>query len=169
CSRLATTTKERSEVMDRSLSLFAGIGLGVGLMYFLDPQTGRRRRALLRDQLISATSRLDDCLDATWSDVRQRAQGLAAEASSRLTREHPDDRVLGERVRSKIGRYLSHPGSIEVGVRDGRVTLRGPILAREVDWLLDAVAAVPGVTGVENRLEVHARADDVPGLQGGGR
>src|SRR5260370_1107328 len=35
--------------------------------------------------------------------------------------------------------------------------------------LLDAVASVPGVTGVENRLEVHTRAGTVPGLQGGGR
>jgi uncharacterized membrane protein len=155
--------------MDRTMSLFAGIGLGAGLMYFLDPQTGRRRRALLRDQLVSATSRLDDCLGATWSDVRQRMQGLAAEASALFTREPPDDRVMAERVRSKIGRYLSHPGSVEVAARDGRVTLSGPVLAREVDWLLDAVSSVPGVTGVDNRLEMHARAGDVSGLQGGGR
>src|SRR5919197_3805029 len=155
--------------MDRTMSLFAGIGLGAGLMYYLDPQLGRRRRALLRDQLVSATSRLDDCLGATWSDVRQRGQGLAAETSALFTRERPDDRVLAERVRSKIGRYLSHPSSVEVAARDGRVTLSGPILAREVDWLLDAVSSVPGVTGVDNRLEIHTRAGDVPGLQGGGR
>jgi len=155
--------------MNQGLTLLSGVGLGAGVMYLLDPASGRRRRALLRDQLTSAANRVDDCLDATWSDVRHRAQGLAAEASELLAHDRPDDRVLAERVRSKFGRYLSHPGSVEVAARDGRVTLSGPILAREVDWLLDAVAAVPGVSGVENRLEVHARAGSVPGLQGGGR
>jgi uncharacterized membrane protein len=155
--------------MNQGLAFAGGIGLGAGIMYLWDPERGRRRRALLRDQVVSATSQLGGCVDTTWSDVRQRAQGLAAEASSLFTDEQPDDRVLGERVRSKIGRYLSHPSAVEVAVHDGRVTLSGPILAREVDWLLDAVASVRGVTRVENRLEIHARADDVPGLQGEGR
>lgn len=155
--------------MDRTLSLFAGLGLGAGLMYYLDPQLGRRRRAMLRDQVASARNRLNNCLDATWSDVRHRAQGLAAEARSRFTQGPPDDRVLSERVRSKIGRYLSHPSAVEVTAHDGCVILSGPILAREVDQLLDVVAHVPGVARVENRLEVHARAGNISALQGGGR
>ena len=154
--------------MDKGLTLPGGMGLGAGLMYLLDPDQGRRRRALLRDQLTSTAGRLDDCLGATWTDVRQRAQGLAAETSARLTGGPVSDHVLVERVRAKMGRYVSHPGAIEVAARDGRVTLSGPVLAREVDRLVGAVAAVPGVTGVDNRLEAHARAGDVPGLQGGG-
>src|SRR5207302_4874609 len=124
---------------------------------------------LLNNQIISAASRLDDSLDATWRDVRQRTRGLSAEASTRWTQAPADDRVLAERVRSKIGRYVSHPRSIEVAVTNGRVTLSGPILAREVDCLLDAVASVPGVTGVENRLDIHAQAANIAGLQGGRR
>src|SRR5205823_2337781 len=53
--------------------------------------------------------------------------------------------------------------------RGGRITLSGPVLAREADRLLDRAASVRGVQGVENRLEVHQRAEDVPGLQGGSR
>jgi uncharacterized membrane protein len=155
--------------MDKGLALLGGMGLGAGLMYLLDPGLGRRRRALLRDRLVSAASQMDDSLCATWTDVRQRAQGLAAETAARWTGGPADDRVVTERVRSKIGRYLSHPSAVEVTVRNGRVTLSGPVLAREVDWLRNAVASVPGVTGVEDRLEVHARAGNVPALQGGGR
>ena len=153
--------------MERSVSLLAGMGLGAGLMYFLDPQLGRRRRAHLRDQAASATSRLDDRLGATWTDVRQRAQGLAAETRARFAGGQAPDHIVAERVRSKIGRYVAHPAAIEVAVRDSRVTLGGPVLAHEVDDLLCAVNSVPGVTGVENRLEVHREPGNVPGLQGG--
>jgi uncharacterized membrane protein len=145
------------------------MGLGAGLMYFLDPNLGRRRRALARDQVVSALSRVDDCLDATVRDLTHRAEGLAASARSLFAAGRAPDEVLVERVRAKIGRYVSHPGSIEVTAHNGRVMLRGPVLAREVDRLLSAVAAVPGVAGVENRLEVHEQAGNVPGLQGGRR
>jgi uncharacterized membrane protein len=47
------------------------------------------------------------------------------------------------------------------------VTLSGPVLLNEVDELLRTVWSVPGVREVENRLEVHREASDVPGLQGG--
>jgi len=79
------------------------------------------------------------------------------------------DEVLVERVRARLGHVVSHPRSIEVTANQGRVTLRGPVLAREVDDLLRAVASVRGVSGVENRLEVHPQPGDVPGLQGKGR
>src|SRR5438270_13698394 len=125
--------RKRRNIMDQGLTLLGGLGLGAGLMYLLDPDLGRRRRALLRDKLVSAASRTDDCLDTTWTDVQQRAQGLAAETAGLWTSGQADDRVVVERVRSKIGRYLSHPGAVEVSARDGRVTLRGPVLAREVD------------------------------------
>src|SRR5438874_2348683 len=136
--------------MNEGLTLLTGFGLGAGMMYLLDPGSGRRRRALLGDQLVSAASQLDDWLDATCKDLSQRSRGLAAAASTRWTHEPVDDHVLAERVRSKMGRYVSHPRSIEVAVNNGQVMLSGPILAREVNCLLDAVASVPGVKGVQN-------------------
>jgi len=36
--------------MNRGLTLIGGIGLGAGLMYVLDPDRGRRRRARMRDK-----------------------------------------------------------------------------------------------------------------------
>jgi hypothetical protein len=77
------------------------------------------------------------------------------------------DEVLVGRVRSKIGRVVSHPSAIEVTADQGRITLRGPVLAREVEDLLAAVSSVQGVADVENRLEAHEQVSGVPGLQGG--
>jgi osmotically-inducible protein OsmY len=83
-----------------------------------------------------------------------------------LTRERVPDAVVAERVRSRVGHVVSHPGSIEIAAQDGRVTLAGPALTRELDPLLRKVARVRGVTAVENKLDLHEEAGSVPGLQG---
>jgi hypothetical protein len=75
--------------------------------------------------------------------------------------------VLVERVRAKLGRYVSHPRAIEVYANDHRVYLGGPILADEVEQLLEAARTVPGVCAVENHLDVHEHAGNVSALQGG--
>jgi uncharacterized membrane protein len=136
-------------------------------MYILDPDRGRRRRALLRDQLVSAANRAPAAAGVVARDLRNRASGLAAEVGSAFSSEEVSDEVLVARVRSKMGRVVSHPHSIEVKAEQGRITLSGLILAHEVDDLLSCVSRVPGVTDVENRLEVHKQAGGVSGLQGG--
>jgi uncharacterized membrane protein len=78
-----------------------------------------------------------------------------------------DDPVLHERVRSAIGRAVSHPGAITVSVSNARVTLQGPVLEHELDDLVDAVRRVRGVSEVVNELEMHRDPDSVPSLQGG--
>jgi uncharacterized membrane protein/osmotically-inducible protein OsmY len=154
-------------MMNRGLTLIGGIGLGAALMYVLDPDRGRRRRARMRDKAAHAINKTGDATGKTLRDTRNRARGLAAEVKSLLKTDRASDEVLIERIRSKMGRVVSHPHSIEVTADKGRVTLRGPVLESEADALLECVSSVPGVTGVENNLEVHKRADNVPGLQGG--
>ncbi len=56
------------------------LGLGAALMYFYDPETGRRRRARLKDQVDATTRKLEHTRDVIVRDARNRAQGLAAEA-----------------------------------------------------------------------------------------
>jgi uncharacterized membrane protein len=150
---------------------WSGILAGAGLMYLLDPERGRRRRALLRDKFVRALDAAADAAETTRRDLGNRVRGLFAKARSLVTREptRVSDEVLAERVRSKIGRVVSHPGAIEVTARKGRVTLSGPILADEADDLISYVEKIPGVKAVENRLEVHKSADGVPELQGAGR
>jgi uncharacterized membrane protein len=147
--------------------ILGAFGLGAALMYFLDPGRGTRRRAIVRDKLVHALRKTEDAAETTARDLRNRGQGLAAGVRGRFAREDVDDVVLVERVRAEMGRAVSHPSSIAVTARDGRVTLSGAILAREADELLSQVRSVRGVQDVEDQLERHERADDVPGLQGG--
>ena len=76
------------------------------------------------------------------------------------------DDVLEQRVRSKLGALVSHPASINVKAENGRITVSGPVLSREVEGLLKRIWSIRGVKHVENRLEVHESADSIPGLQG---
>lgn len=80
--------------------------------------------------------------------------------------EEMDDMVLERRVRSRIGGAVRHPGSIEVTAQGGHVILSGPVLADEVDRLMERVQSVRGVQSVEDRLDVHHDPGDIPGLQG---
>jgi hypothetical protein len=135
-------------------------------MYFLDPDHGRRRRALVRDQMVHAAHKTGDAMDATSRDIANRARGAVAELRGRLSHEDVSDDVLSARVRSRVGAVVGHASSITVDVHDGRVTLSGPVLAHDHDRLLRRVAAVRGVREVDDRLDVHAEPGNVPGLQG---
>ncbi|MBV8233695.1 MAG: BON domain-containing protein [Planctomycetaceae bacterium] len=168
--RVDVDVESRSPTSSGMAGGVALVGLGAGLMYFLDPDRGRRRRALVRDQVVHALSEIDDAIGVISRDLGNRSRGAWAGVRSlrgRLAGEAVPDEVLAERVRSEMGRFVSHPGSIEVEARGGRVTLSGPILAHEVDGLLAAVARVPGVQRVEERLERHEQPGGVSGLQGG--
>ncbi len=100
-------------------------------------------------------------------DLSNRANGVIAELSTLFHDDTPDDRVLVDRVRSKLGRVVSHPHAVQVIVWQGRITLRGTILADEYERLLSVVAGVRGVKDVESRLDVHDRPNGISALQGG--
>src|SRR5918995_5553464 len=138
--------------MKREGKLMRGMLLGAGAMYLLDPDRGARRRSLLRDRLVHAGHKLGDGVSATARDTRNRAVGVAAELRSRLHENEVDDTVLHERVRSAVGRAVSHPGSISVTAFEGQVTLSGQVLASEVDDLIRQVEQVRGVREVRNQL-----------------
>lgn len=163
--------------MNKGLSMIGGIGLGAGLAYLFDPDMGNRHRALIRDKAVRALNKTGDAVEATARDIQHRLIGTVSELRSRVTEmgEEVSDELaesthrLEARVRAELGMVSSHPGAIEVRVHDGRVTLSGSILAEEVDPALSAVSSIRGVEGVENRLEVHQTAENVPSLQGGTR
>jgi len=60
--------------------LFSGLVLGALTMFLLDPDKGRRRRALARDKIYSAGVKTRKRIDAKSRDLTNRAKGLRAEA-----------------------------------------------------------------------------------------
>jgi hypothetical protein len=161
-------TLEEADLMNARSALI-GAATGSALMFMLDPTGGRRRRALMRDQVTRASRKTRDGLDAAARDLANRAGGIAAATRARWADEPVNDATLVERVRAKLGRACSHPRAIDVYARDGQVTLRGPVLSSEMDDILTAVAAVRGVASIANELEAHDSAEGIPSLQGGGR
>jgi hypothetical protein len=149
------------------LNLVAGAGLGASVMYFLDPISGKRRRGLVRNQLIRLQHKAGDRAAARLRDFRNRAFGTVAKFRGALCDSQatlPDD-VLIDRVRSQMGRHTTHASALEVSAHDGVVSLRGPILAEEVDCLIDAVRQISGVEDVEEALDVYKSPAGVSAFQ----
>src|SRR3954469_7909700 len=142
-------------------------GLSASTMYLFDPDLGRRRRSLLRDQFHHAVNSFSRGIDVVARDLQNRLYGTVCEVQHLFTGRDASDDVLLARVRTTLGRYTSHPRSIVTEVRDGRLILSGPILADEVDGLVSAVKAVYGVRHVENKLDVHQSTENVSALQDG--
>ncbi len=145
--------------------VLGAFGVGAGLMYFLDPVRGARRRALARDGIVHALHALDRVVEKGARDLTSRSRGLVAEARSFFHDDNVPDEVLKARVRAKLGHVIGNPHAIEVTVHGGHVELRGPILAEDEDGLIASMAVIPGVRGVESRLEVYDAPEHVPALQ----
>jgi hypothetical protein len=141
--------------------LVGGLGLGAALMYVLDPERGKRRRAVVRDKALSGMRRAGNRVAAKSRDAANRARGAAAEVKSLTRNDEADDSVLEERVRAELGRVVDRPASIEVSAIAGTVLLSGAVRTDELDDLLSAVRGVPGVVDVENRLEMYETSEDV--------
>jgi uncharacterized membrane protein len=149
--------------------LLFGAAIGGAAMYLFDPDHGRRRRARIRDDVTRAQTDVRDFVDAGTRDLKNRGTVLMGRTRSLMRRHKASDSVLVERVRSKMGRYVGHPGAIEVSALDGEVTLSGSILAHEHGELIDAVQDVPGVKRVHNELSVYETAAGISELQGESR
>ena len=154
--------------MNKGLTLLGAAGTGAGLMYLFDPERGKLRRALLRNKAVHISKIANDTAGKTRRDIRNHLQGAFAEVESVFVDNGPvSNDVLAARVRSKLGRVVSHPSAVEVKAVDGLIILSGPILADEVHPLLDSVIAIHGVKNIENNLELHEQPGDIPALQGG--
>ena len=68
--RITTEPKKTGPDFMPGITLLAGFGAGIALMYFLDPERGRARRNLLRDKLMSWTRQ------ASSDGQRHRARPL---------------------------------------------------------------------------------------------
>jgi hypothetical protein len=157
---------ENKNALTLSLSL---AGIGAAAMYLLDPDRGNRRRAFIRDKTVRIAKRSGSLFSKASRDLGNRATGAFAETKSRWGTDSVDDDVLTERIRSKMGRAISHSSEVDVTVRDGRVTLSGDVLQSEFSDLMSCVYSVRGVKDVENKVKTHSSTSGFPAFQGTGR
>lgn len=150
------------------LSFLKGAAIGASATYFLDPVAGARRRSRLRDRMTATMHDIECFIDRGSRDLANRCQGVMAEAKTMCGHAESSSQQIAERVRSTMGRYVSHPRAVNVAVEDGRIVLSGAILAAEVDPFLAAISRLPGVGEISNQLDVHEQPD-VGSLQGPGR
>ena len=147
--------------------MLGGVGLGAGLMYWTDPRSGRRRRAVTQDKFRHALHEVELGAGVVMRDLLHRARGYFFETQSRFRREEVDDKTVEARVRAALGRVCSHPHALQISVTVGRVRLEGVILKAEHSKLLSRLRRVPGVLDVIDHLEVHKQLGNHPKLQGG--
>lgn len=143
------------------------VGAGAGLMFLMDPNRGGRRRSLIGSKAVQAAKFLGRGFRKRSRDLGNRAQGVMAEASSRMTEGAAPDEVLAERVRSKLGRKLRFPRAIDVSVeRGGVVELRGAVLRSERRRAIRAAESVRGVRAVQHdALRTYSDEQVIPGFQ----
>jgi BON domain len=146
-------------------SMLNGLGLGLSAMYFFDPARGRYRQSLVRGQLTRILNDAEHFVGVGWRDLRNRSSGWIAEMSNSGSGD-TDDQTLENRVRSKLGRIVSHPRAIEVSAQNGNLCLSGSILSSEADAAIQCAQQVPGVHAVENRFQRHESAEGISDLQG---
>ncbi len=126
------------------------------LTYFFDPNSGARRRAMLRDRAGGFFRRGVRKGEQAGRAVAAEATGLAQKVQHREEEDKGaiDDVTLARKVESEIFRDADAPkGQVDVNVVDGVVYLRGELEQPElIEALAEKTRKVSGVKGVENLL-----------------
>lgn len=157
--------------MNRLRSAMTLAGLGAFAMYLLDPDRGKQRRARVKDAFVHAGCEARKFRGRFQRDAANRIAGTIAETEKMLRWEQEEvtDEVLEQRVRSIVGRNVSHARAVGVKCKDGSVELSGWVMTYELDGLVRAVRAVPGVKDVSAFLHAAHEAGKISALQGGRR
>lgn len=151
-----------------------GVGccaVGAGLMYLMDPHRGRARRAWLADKVASVVRGTGRSLHRRGEDLANRAYGMAHETRAKFQGGGPvSSEQLLQRIRSEMGRVVSHPRLIQVMTdANGTVTLTGRVLASEADKLISTIESVRGVNLVVNRCDVKQTEQEMEAGQEAGQ
>lgn len=151
--------------MSKLTTFTAGAGLGAAILYFLDKDSGARRRSIARDKAEKYTRQSA----GTVQGAGGQAQGIVARAKHVVAggdSAPDDDNTLKNKVESEIFRPADAPkGAVDVLVVDGVVELRGRVEdAAQRDALEAATRKVTGVRDVRNLL--HLPGETPPNIVG---
>jgi BON domain len=145
-------------------SCLAAGAAGALAMYWLDPDQGRRRRSLARDQVASGIRHGLGALGRTGRRLAADTFGLAQRARHPQPEEWsvPNDATLAQRVESELFRDPQIPkGRININAEAGVIVLRGEVdRPEQIRAIEGAVSRIPGVRGVHSLL--HLPGTPVP-------
>ncbi len=138
----------------KAVGAAGAVGLAAG--YFLDPDSGKRRRHIARDRALGLIRRGADKTRREADYVAGTVEGKVEAAKSKTAPEKPapNDQALAERVKSEIFQPADTPKeSVNINVENGIVYLRGEVKRPDqIRKLVKEAGAVDGVQGVENLL-----------------
>lgn len=140
-----------------------GGAIGAALMYFCDPQNGKRRRKMTVARLMGLLRRTERKGERLARGVAAEAYGVAQKATH--LREEPkefDDVTLAHKVETEIFRDADVPkGQINVNAEKGVIVLRGEIEQPDMIAALERkTRKVQGVRDVQNLL--HTPGQEAP-------
>jgi hypothetical protein len=110
--------------MMQTMWLLGGLGLGMGLMYLMDPEKGEGRRDVVRGHVVDYGRQTGDLLDDTRRTLGRQAQAVLAR--TRMPFRHQPG--LGERLRTQAE---------EMGIPLGLSLLGGVGLGAGLVYLLE--------------------------------
>lgn len=139
--------------------LFAlAAAIGAALAYFLDPTSGRRRRAMTAQRVPGFVRHRGRDAARLGRTASAEAYGLKQKATH--LRERPkddlDDATIAHKVETELFRPADVPkGQINVNVQEGVVQLRGEVPSPDmIEDLVGKARSIQGVREVENLLHL---------------
>lgn len=147
-----------SPVLPVTLTAVGCCAMGIGLMYLMDPERGRARRAWLSNTVGDFVKSTGQTFYRTGKDLSNRFTGAGSSAGAPIQPVRPmQSEQLLDNVRAEIARVA--PANHQIGVMadvNGTVTLTGTIRPEDADAVIAAVEDVPGVILVINRLKTQS-------------
>jgi hypothetical protein len=155
--------------VSKMITFAAGAGFGAAAAYFLDQQSGNRRRKLAADKAGRFTREGAGTVTGAAQAAGAQAKGVAAKAQHKATGGDSapgDDNTLKNKVETEIFRDADAPkGSVDVTVVNGIVELRGQVGDASQSEALELKARmVSGVKDVRNLL--HLPGETPPNIVG---
>ena len=148
----------RGSAVRRMLSAILTAATGAVAMYYLDPDRGRRRRAITRDRAAALVRRRVRRAERIGRAAAAEAYGIGQQAlhAGSAAASPPSDAALKAKVETELFADPDFPkGRVNVNVEDGRVVLRGELPRPEEIAAADArVRTIAGVREVENLLHL---------------
>lgn len=153
--------KER-HVVDRRRAVWMCLASSLAsgsLVYFMDPERGRRRRSMFRDRIMARARRIGRGLRTMWRGAAAETYGVSHKIVHLVPRpsDMTDDETLRQRVESQLFRDRHVPkGNLSITAEHGMIILRGELDSPiEIAQLAERVGHMAGVRGVQNLLHPH--------------